>query len=214
VSNPLNRKLASSAVFLVLAGMVIYFLLPDAGGSQFARTDRALQNARSWQSRRLVQEPGKRIEETLEIYCPSRSRHWSKTTVGDSTVELETIHIEHTDYTRTGGVWNTWSSSPSRTPNLGTCTWGPRGVDDLLGQMGTVMRIGHIRKAGKRTVNDTSCRDWIASLPVPTGWRDAFLVCVASDDLPVEVATSDRTSVTTYSDWNKLIVIESPDQGR
>jgi len=80
----------------------------------------------------------------------------------------------------------------------------------LLGQMDAIASRGTIRKGDKREASGFSCRDWIASVPAPAGWRDVFGVCVDRDHLPREVFTPDRSEVITYMDWNLPVKIDAP----
>jgi hypothetical protein len=207
----LANGLAARVVIFGFVILLIYWVLPDAGISEFKKMNAAMQNARSWRMHTVVDEPTKNIDTLTEVYCPS-----SVHTVNKSTIEQggekheassESIWIEGTSYTRKD---NSWMLSHELRRDTSLCSWGPRGTDALLGQMDVIAKIGKIRKGDKREANGFACRDWIASAPAPAGWRDIFGVCVDSDHLPREVFTPDRSEVITYSDWNLPIKIEAP----
>jgi hypothetical protein len=80
----------------------------------------------------------------------------------------------------------------------------------LLQPLDLILTTGKVRKGEKRIVNGERCRDWVASVPAPAGWREEFVVCIGDDELPREVFTPDRRLVETYSDWNAAIRIEPP----
>ena len=211
----MDRKLASSlaarGVLFGFVALLIYWVLPDSGVSALKKMDAAMQNARSWRVHTVVSEPTKSVESTMEVYCPSRVHTVSRVVMDESGTHFENsnevIWIEGASYTKKGLGWEY-----SREERYGTasCTWGPRGSDTLLQQMGPILTTGKIRKGGKRMVNDTYCRDWIASVPAAAGWRDEFGVCIGGDDLPREVYAPDRRLVETYTDWNQPIRIEAP----
>ncbi len=207
----LNLRLASAVVTLLLIAGVGYMLAPGSGASQFAAMDQALRNARSWRSHQVMQEPGRSRETKMEVYCPDHIHLWSQMINEEGgerkVVENETLDIGGTTYTR---VVRGWTSTPSLRDASAACLWGPRGVDEQLGRLDLVRRAGRIRDTGKRSVNGAECRDWTGSLPTAGGWRDAWVVCIGEGDLTLQIRTPDGSQVTTYSDWNKPILISPP----
>jgi hypothetical protein len=207
----LANGLAARAVIFGFVILLIYWVLPSSGVSEFKKMSAAMANARSWRMRTVVAEPTKNIETLTEVYCPSRTHIVTKAMIeqGGSRLEenSETIWIEGMNYTRKENGWLLSNEMHERTS---VCVWGPRGNDAMLAQMDTLRVLGKIRKGDKREVDGFPCRDWIASVSAPAGWRDVFGVCVDSDHLPREVFTPDRSEVITYSDWNLPIKIEAP----
>jgi len=208
----LGRFLASRGVFVAVLAVVAYYMIPSSGVSQFKEMNAALQNARSWRVRTILNEPTRSSETTTEVYCPDRVHTAMKMTLDEGgrhiEDESETIFITGSLYTKKG--WR-WVLSQEDRYVTASCSWGPRGSDEALGKMDFILRIGKIRKGDKRVVGGDRCRDWIASIPAPAGWRDSFGVCIGDDHLPREVFTPDRSQVSTYSDWNAPIKIEAPD---
>jgi len=207
----LANGLAARAVIFGFVALLIWWVLPDSGASEFRRMNAALQNARSWRVHTVVDEPTKSVDALTEVYCPSRVHVISKSVIeqGGEKHEFssESIWIEGTSYTRQADGWR---MSHELRQNTAECMWGARGSDALLGQMDAIARLGKIRKGSKREANGITCRDWIASVPGPAGLRDVFGVCVDSDLLPREVFTPDRSEVITYSDWNVPVKIDAP----
>jgi hypothetical protein len=203
--------LASRLVIFGLLAGLIYWAMPDSGSSEMKRMNAAMQNARSWRVQIVVAEPTKNIESMTEVYCPSRVHAVNKAVIdegGRHTEESsENIWIEGTNYAKKGLRWVTSQEERSRTAS---CAWGPRGTDTLLQPLDAILIAGKIHKGDKRIVNGERCRDWIASVPAPAGWRDEFVVCIGDKELPIEVFTPDRRLVETYTDWNAPIRIEPP----
>lgn len=204
-------SLAARAVIFGFVALLIWWVLPSGGVSEFKKMSDAMRNARSWRAQTVVNEPTKNIETLTEVYCPSRVHTvtTSKIEEGGKRIEQssETIWIEGRSYTRRE---NGWQFSSEDREHSAVCIWGPRGNDAMLGQMDIIGVVGKIRKGDKREVGGFRCRDWIASVSTPGGWRDAFGVCVDSEHLPREVFTPDRTEVITYTDWNQPIKIDAP----
>lgn len=208
----LGRFLAGRGVFVAVVALVVYYMTPGSGVSQFKEMNAALQNARSWRVHTVLNEPTRSSETSTEVYCPDRVHTAMKMTLDEGgrhiEDESETIFITGSVYTKKALGW---SLRQDERYGSAACVWGPRGSDQALGQMDVIVRIGKIRKGGQRLVSSGWCRDWIASVPAPAGWRDSFGVCIGDDRLPREVFTPDRSQVSTYSDWNTPIKIEAPD---
>jgi hypothetical protein len=211
----MDRKLANSLaariVIFALVAALIYWALPDAGLSALKKMSTAMQNARSWRMDLVVTEPTKKIQSTVEVYCPSRFHEVTNSAFqeGGSQVEesSENYWIEGTSYAKKDSKWVISQEQRSRTAS---CTYGPRATDMLLERLDPIVNSGKVRKGAKRIVNDVPCRDWIASVRAPAGWREEFGVCLADDGLPREVFAPDRQVVETYTDWNSPIRIEAP----
>jgi len=207
----LANGLAARAVIFGFVALLVWWVLPSSGVSEFKKMNAAMQNARSWRVHTIVDEPTKSVEVVTEVYCPSRVHIVTKSTIEQGVEKYEqsseSIWIEGTNYTR---LADGWVVSHELRQNTSECLWGAQGSDTMLAQMDAVTRLGKIRKGDKREVNGFTCRDWIASEPAPTGWRDVFSVCVDSNDLPREVFTPDRREVIAYSDWNQPIKIDAP----
>jgi archaellum component FlaF (FlaF/FlaG flagellin family) len=203
--------LAARAAIFGLAALLIYWMLPDAGLSALKTMNTTLQNARSWRVQTVVTEPTKSVETLTEVYCPSRVRTVNKalTDEGGQHYEdnSEDIWIDGTSYAKKGSHWVVSQETRSRTAS---CAMGPRATDALLQPLDLILTTGKIRKGEKRIVNGERCRDWVASVPAPAGWREEFVVCIGDDELPREVFTPDRRLVETYTDWNAAIRIEAP----
>ncbi len=204
-------SLAARVIIFGLAAVAVFYMLPSSGASQFQKMNAALQNARSWRARTEIHEPTRNQESTVEVYCPSRVHTVSKFRVDDGAThvqeESEEIWIEGAVYARKGFHW---VLTHDQRMNTAVCAWGPRGSDTFLAQMDGITHIGKIRKGERRFVGDTHCRDWIASVPAPSGWRDSFVVCIGPDSLPREVFSPDRSTVITCSDWNAPVRVEAP----
>src|SRR5215471_5614073 len=209
----LANKLAARVVIFGFVGLLIWWTLPDSGISEFKKMNAAMQNAHSWRMRTVVAEPTKNVESLTEVYCPSRIHTQTKSAIEDGGKRIEdnseSIWIEGRAYTRKD---NGWLMSGDDRQHTSACMWGPRGNDVMLAQMDTLGVVGKVRKGSKREVEGFPCRDWIASVSAPAGWRDVFGVCVDGDHLPREVFTPDRTEVISYSDWNQPIKIDAPPQ--
>jgi hypothetical protein len=207
----LGSGLAARLVIFGLVGLLIYWAMPGSGASEMRKMNAALQNARSWRVQTVVAEPTKSVESLTEVYCPSRVHSVSTAVYDEGGRHLEdsseNIWIEGTSYAKKGMRWVTSQEERSRTA---TCAWGPRGTDTLLQSLDAILIAGKVRKGDKRIVNGERCRDWIASVPAPAGWRDEFIVCIGAGELPLEVFTPDRRLVETYTDWNAAIRIEPP----
>jgi hypothetical protein len=212
----MDRKVASGfaarAVMFGLAAALIYWMLPDAGVSALRKMNAAMQNAWSWRMDTVVAEPTKKVESTVEVYCPARMHEVSKEVYDQGGKQFEetseSFWIEGTSYAKKGLKWAT--SQEERRRTTAACSRGPRSMDTLLDRMDMILTTGKIRKTDKRTVNGKKCRDWIASVSAPEGWRDEFGVCIGDGDLPLEVFAPDRQMVETYSEWNIPIRIEAP----
>jgi len=207
----LASGLAARGVIFGFVALLIWWVLPSSGVSEFKKMNAAMQNAKSWRMHTVVDEPTKSVDSQTEVYCPSRVHVVSKSSLEQGGTKYEqsseSIWIEGASYTRKD---DGWLLSHEDRQNTAACMWGPRGGDALLGQMDVIAVRGKIRKGDKREVSGFRCRDWIASIPAPAGARDVFGVCVDSDDLPREVFTLDRSEVITYSDWNQPIKIDAP----
>ena len=210
----LASGLAARAVIFGFVALLIWWVLPSSGVSEFKKMNAAMQNARSWRVHTVVEEPTKSIDSLSEVYCPSRVHLVTRTAIEQGGTKYEetseSIWIEGASYTRQA---DGWTLSHEVQQNTAACLWGPRGIDALLGQMDVIAASGKIRKGGKREANGFGCRDWIASVPAPAGWRDVFGVCVDSDHFPREVFTPDRSEVITYMDWNTPVKIDAPPAG-
>ena len=207
----LSNSLVSRAVIFALVMILVYWALPDAGPGQFKKMSTAMQNARSWHLETTLTEPTKQVQSTVEVYCPSRFHEVSNSAreEGGEHIEdaSESYWIEGTNYARKGSDWVISQQERSRTAS---CVLGPRRTDALLDRLDPILTMGKIRKGSKRTVGGESCRDWIASVRAPEGWREEFGVCIGDGDLPLEVFTPDRRMVETYSNWNRPVRIEAP----
>ncbi len=207
----LANGLAARAVIFGFVVLLIWWVLPGVGNSEFKKMNAAMQNARSWRAHTVVNEPTKMVDSLTEVYCPSRVHSVVKSSREDGGVRREDsselIWIEGATYTKRA---DGWMFSRELQQNTSECMWGARGSDMLLAQMDVIALRGKIRKGSKREVNGFGCRDWIASLPAPAGSREVFGVCVDSDDLPREVFTPDRSEVISYTDWNQPIKIDAP----
>ena len=157
--------LAARATFVVLAGVVIFYLLPDGGVTQFKRMNQAMQNARSWRSHSVVTEPAHEEDSMMEVYCPSQIHSKNTVTAGTTSTESEIIETANASYIHKEGGWERAEKIAS---SSGVCFWGPRGIDGLLGQLDAVMRLGKISKGSSRFVNGERCRDWTGSVPAPS----------------------------------------------
>jgi hypothetical protein len=207
----LASGLAARLVIFGLVALLIFWALPDAGLSALKKMNMALQNARSWRVQTVVTEPTKSVESLTEVYCPSRVRTVNKAVSDEGGRHYEDnsedIWIDGTSYAKKGYQWVVSQVERSRTAS---CAMGPRATDALLQPLDLILTTGKIRKGEKRIVNGERCRDWVASVPAPAGWREEFVVCIGDDELPREVFTPDRRLVETYSDWNAAIRIEPP----
>ena len=207
----LGSGLAARVVIFGLLVLFIYWAMPGSGASEMKGMSAAMQNATSWRVRTVVAEPTKNVESLTEVYCPSRVHMVEKSVLDEGGTHLEnsseSIWIDGTNYAKKGMHWVT---SQEQRYSTATCKYGPRGMDTLLQPLDAILIAGKIRKGDKRYVNGEQCRDWIASVPAPSGYRDEFVVCVGKGELPLEVATLDRRLVETYTDWNTAIRIEAP----
>lgn len=207
----LTNSLAARAVAIALGACVIYWALPDSGIAELKKMRTAMQSARSWRIDTIVSEPTKKLQSTVEVYCPSRVHEATNASRQEGGKQLEesseSYWIEGTLYAKKDAQWVTSQEERSRTAS---CAYGPRSTDALLDRLDSVISMGKVRKGDKRMVNGALCRDWIASAPVPAGWREEFRVCIGEDGLPREVFTPDRQMVETYSEWNVPIRIEAP----
>jgi hypothetical protein len=207
----LGSGLAARVVIFGLLVLFIYWVMPGSGASEMKKMSAAMQNATSWRVQTVVAEPTKSVESLMEVYCPSRVHMIDKSVIDEGGSHLEnsseSIWINGTNYAKKG---LRWVVSQEERYNTATCRFGPRGMDTLLQPLDAILIAGKIRKGDKRYVNGEQCRDWIASVPAPSGYRDEFIVCVGKADLPLEVFTPDRRLVETYTDWNTPIRIEAP----
>jgi hypothetical protein len=207
----LGSGLAARIVVFGLLALLIYWAMPGSGASEMKKMNAAMQNATSWRVQTVVAEPTKNVESLTEVYCPSRVHSVSKSVIDEGGRHIEdsseSIWIEGTSYAKKG---LRWVVSQEERYNTATCKWGPRGTDTLLQPLDAILIEGKIRQGDKRIVNGDRCRDWIASVPAPAGYRDEFIVCVGKGELPLEVSTPDRRLVETYTDWNVPIKIEPP----
>ena len=206
-----TNGLVARAVAVALGAFVIYWALPDSGTAELKTMRTAMQSARSWRIDTIVSEPTKRLQTTVEVYCPSRVHEVTNAARDEGGNQFEesseSYWIEGTLYAKKGSQWVTSQEERSRTAS---CIYGPRSTDALLDRLDSVISMGKVRKGDKRSVNGDFCRDWIASVRAPAGWREEFRVCVGDDGLPREVFTPDRQMVETYSEWNVPIRIEAP----
>jgi|SRR4051812_43598042 hypothetical protein len=214
MSTRINSRLTSLFVTTVLILGMVWYMQPDSGVQEFRRCDQAMRNARSWRIHRVLNEADKTEDTSIEVYCPSKYHvksaysfrsHGKVIETSNETVDAEGYHYSRNP----DGV--TWTRITMSGEVSGVCSWGPRGVDEFLGAFDAVIKVGKITKGTKRTVNGSECRQWTASVPAPGGQRDAFIICIGNDDLPLEVRLPDGSMVTTYSDWNQAIEIDAPD---
>ena len=207
----LGSGLAARVVIFGLLVLFIYWAMPGSGASEMKKMSAAMQNATSWRVQTVVAEPTKNVESLMEVYCPSRVHMVDKSVLDEGRSHQEnsseSIWIDGTNYAKKGMHWVT---SQEQRYSTATCKYGPRGMDTLLQPLDAILIAGRIRKGDKRYVNGEQCRDWIASVPAPSGYRDEFVVCVGKAGLPLEVSTLDRRLVETYTDWNSAIRIEAP----
>src|SRR5215470_4540248 len=159
----LANGLAARAVIFGFVALLIWWVLPGSGSSQFKKMNAAMQNAHSWRAHTVVNEPTKSVDAITEVYCPSRVHVVTKSSIeqGGMTYEQssESIWIEGTSYTRRE---NGWVMTHDLREKAAECMWGARGSDTMLAQMDAIARLGKIRKGDKREVNSFTCRDWIA----------------------------------------------------
>lgn len=203
--------LVARGVLLALVAVLLYWAWPDSGVAALKKMRAAMQNARSWRINTIVNEPTKKLESTIEVYCPSRFHEVTQGVLeeGGSRLEQssESYWIEGTSYAKKDSKWVVSQEQRSR---AASCSFGPRATDTLLDRLDYVVTSGKVRKGKKRIVDGAPCRDWIASMPAPAGWREEFGVCLGDGDLPQEVFSPDRQMVETYTDWNTPIRIEAP----
>lgn len=203
--------LAARGVIFGLAGILVYWVWPDSGIAALKKMNAAMQNARSWRIETVVNEPTKKSQDVVEVYCPSRFHEVTNATHEEGGQQFEesseSYWIEGNGYSKKGSHWVISQEERSRSVS---CTYGPRATDALLNRLDPVITLGKVRKGDKRIINDEPCRDWIASVHAPTGWREEFGVCIGDDGLPREAFTPDRQMVETYSQWNVPIRIEAP----
>lgn len=207
-----KRILAATAtlLFLALAGVAIY-IRSNQGADEFRQMDHALRQAQSWRSHRVMRDSGRSNDQRMEVYCPSSLHIWqTSTSYGQPPEQNEMIETFSGTFARKGPESEWMLAGDSERMMTSPCSWGPRGIDDFLGSLDVVLQSGRIHRGDTRRINSNLCRDWTASVPTSTGWRDSFLVCIDEQHLPLEVASSDRSVVITYSDWNKPIRIETP----
>jgi hypothetical protein len=209
----LGSGLAARVVIFGLLVLFIYWAMPGSGASEMKKMSAAMQNATSWRVQTVVAEPTKNVESLTEVYCPSRVHMVEKSVLDEGGTHQEntseSIWIDGTNYAKKGMRWVVSQEERYR-DRTATCKYGPRGMDTLLQPLDAILIAGKIRKGDKRYVNGEQCRDWIASVPAPSGYRDEFVVCVGKGELPLEVSTLDRRLVETYTDWNTAIRIEAP----
>jgi hypothetical protein len=207
----LARSLASRAIVFGLVMVFLYYISPDSGASALRKMNGAMNNARSWRLHIVVNEPTKNLENTVEVYCPSRLHSVQKSIVTDGAAPIENssefIWVEGASYHRKGLQWTVNNEERMQTAS---CTMGPRASDSMLQSLDLILLNGKVSKGGKRIVEGERCRDWTVSLPTSGGWREEYGICVNEHDLPVEVFTPDRRMVETYNDWNLPIKIERP----
>jgi len=205
-----NALVARGVVLALVAGL-LYWAWPDSGIAALKKMNSAMQNARSWRVETAVNEPTKKAQSTVEVYCPSRFHEVSTASheEGGSHLEesSESYWIEGTSFAKKGSQWVISQEERSRSAS---CTYGPRSTDALLDRLDSVITMGKVRKGDKRVINGDPCRDWMASVRAPAGWREEFGVCIAEDGLPREVFSPDRQMVETFSQWNVPIRIEAP----
>ena len=198
-------------VILVLVAVLIYWALPDSGIAALKKMNAAMQNARSWRIDTVVDEPTKKVQSTVEVYCPSRFHEVSSSSHEEGGRQFEesseNYWIEGTSYSKKGPKWVISQEERFRSAS---CTYGPRSTDALLDRLDPIIAMGRVHKGDKRVINGDPCRDWIASVHAPGGWRDEFGVCVGDDGLPREAFSPDRQMVETFSQWNAPIRIEAP----
>jgi len=205
------NSLAARAVIFGFVALLIWWVLPSGGSSEFTKMSDAMRNARSWRVHSVVNEPTKTVDSLTEVYCPARLHSVTKSLIEENGKKYENdsevVWAEGSSYTKTE---QGWVLSHEFVQQSAACSWGPRGTDALLAQMDTIATLGKIRKGDKREVGSFACRDWIASLQELGGWKDVFGVCVDSEHLPREVFTPDRSEVISYTDWNQPIKIDTP----
>jgi hypothetical protein len=207
----LARRLAVRVVAIALTAFVIYWALPDSGTAELKKMRTAMESARSWRIDTTLSEPTKKVQSTVEVYCPSRVHEVTNASREEGGKQFEesseSYWIEGTLYAKKDSQWVISQEQRSRTAS---CAYGPRSTDPLLDRLDSVISMGKVRKGNKRSIHGDLCRDWIASVRAPAGWREDFQVCVGDDGLPREVFTPDRQMVETYSEWNVPIRIEAP----
>src|SRR5882762_10105904 len=105
----LANGLAARAVIFGFVALLIWWVLPSSGNSEFKKMNAAMQNARSWRMRTVVNEPTKRVDSLTEVYCPSRVRSVMKSSREDGGVRRddssEMIWIEGASYTKREDGW-------------------------------------------------------------------------------------------------------------
>ncbi len=206
-----NRLLARLAVLAILAALVFYSFSQPDWEKQFRATLAALQKTRSCRISITSKDPkGDTYQVLEEGNCRgdyhSQHQHYSPdgTLVPMEDIEIWSVGETHVmrQHTNVGEIGVGFGAPPC----------DQRHLLEPLGMLNYEMILAHgngVRK-GKKTVDGQKCRVWAIQMPEGGGWGDLYDMCVAEDNLPLEIVFRGNARVIHASQWNQRIDVPQP----
>ena len=189
----------------------------SSGRNEVQRAFEAKQQAHSWRTKtELKAHPGRALETVVEVSCPDRER--ITTTLGETT--YESIRIGKDSWVKgASGTWNRQAAAADAYPcgsNPGAPSpWAMMNEGrDLTTVIATMAKTANAEVARGNTVQveNASCQQWIVRFQHPGGGGRgvSYTLCVGTDGLPRQVVMGSGGMISTYSDWNKPMNIQAP----
>lgn len=197
----------------VLGAGVIFWAVgqsvgPSSGDQEFQKTLDAMMQVKSF--RGSFTASGYPSARLWEVDCNRIVVHQQSGSGSESDMKQEEVSVGDQRYMRDGnGSWENIGQEPG---DRGSAKWYCEKVasatSDLLPDIRTLLRHGISEKGDKKTVNGVRCREWKFDARTAISSRVGS-VCIGLDDhLPYEY-TMDG-GVSTYSDYNRPVQIETP----
>lgn len=195
---------------IVATGALVFWgvgqsLGPSSGDVEFQKSLDAMMQVKSF--RGSFTASGYPSTRLWEVDCNRVVVHQQS---GDSDRKEEEVSVGDQRYMRDGN--GSWENAGQEPGDRGSAKWYcdkvASATSDLLPDMRTILRHGISEKGAKKTVNGVRCREWKFDARTALSSRVGS-VCIGLDDhLPYEY-TMDG-GVSTYSDYNRPIQIETP----
>jgi len=204
----------------LLIGFAVFWLSPDGGETEFARSVEAMKQVRSYRYvSTTAPRPSRHTEGNGEMNCSQGAFHQVVHVVDqdlkpsdfvEETVRLNTGTFQHAD----DGTWSRRTLSEGWEKPQELCRQLASGADiQFFPDMRHMQSKGMFKKGEKKTVNGVTCRVWLVDVVEYGSGLEGRTVCLGlNDHLPYEVTSDYDHSHTTFSDFNNaaIEVLEPP----
>jgi hypothetical protein len=203
-----NRLLARLAVAAILGVFVFYSFARPGWETQFKATLAALEKTHSYRVSIVSRDlQGGSFQLLQETNCQgdyhTLQQHYSADGTLDAMQDLESWSL--------GGVHVSRQHTSINPIEIGFAPSCDRRdlLEPIMVNYQMILAHGNGVRKGKKTVDGKKCRVWTIQMPAGDHWTDVYDMCIADDNLPLEITAGDAR-VIHASQWNQKIDLPKP----